>query len=197
MFALSGPTPVTVELVPAREDRPAVRVTFQPQPTPLSLRAARRAVGAIFRDGKPDSVERAGDAFSAALIRHNIISWEGIGDENGDPVEPSPDREILDDNGMVVGVEPGTISAFLAEPRLVEAADRQYIGPWTELDAEKNASSASPNGIGEAGTPAGDTANSPVTPGETADAVTPTPAPRPARTTSTSRKRTKAKPSGR
>lgn len=197
MFQLGAAAPVTKELIAARDDRPAVTVTFNAQPTPLSLRAARTAVAKILRDGEPDAVERAGDAFSAAIIRHNIVSWEGIGNVNDEPILPTPDRELRDDDGSLISVELGTISAFLAEPRLVEAADREYVLPWTRLDAEKNGSSVSVNGTTAAETQALDTATSPATPDGSAD-VKPTPrrARKRAPTKSTPAKRTRAKRSG-
>jgi hypothetical protein len=195
MFNLAKPEPVTKELIPARGDDPAVRVTFKPQPSPLSLRAARRAVAEVLR-ADPTDMERAGDVFSGELIRHNILSWEGIGDIGGIPVDPSHDRELRDDDGNVTGVELGTISAFLAEPRLFEAADREYVMPWTALDAEKNGLAPSPNGTSEGETPDVDTASLSAMPEGSAAAGTTTPAPRRARTSATSRKPKKAKPSG-
>jgi hypothetical protein len=174
MFALSKPGPAAHELIPAIGDRPAVRVTFPAQPTLLALRAGRRAVGDALRAGGPDADERAADAFTVALIRHSILSWEGIGDADGNPVEPTADVEIHDETGALVAVEPGTISAFLAEPRLVEAADEKWVLPWTLLDAEKNGWSLSPNGISAGATPAGDTANSAATPDASVDATTTT-----------------------
>lgn len=189
MFALGTPEPVTRTLIPARGDLPAVTVDFNPQPSPISLRMARRAVAAIFRDGLPDAEERAADAFTAAIVRHNILAWSGIGNGPGQPVEPTHDREILDADGKVTGVERGTISAFLAEPRLLEAADREYVLPWAMADAEKNGFAPSPNGISAGATPARDTASSPAMPDASADAP-------PAPTSSEKPARTRAKRSG-
>ncbi len=195
MFALTKPAPAAHELIPAVGDRPAVKVTFPAQPTLLALRAGRRAVAEALRAGGPDANERAADAFTEALIRHSILSWEGIGDEAGEPVEPTPDVDILDEAGVRIGVEPGTISAFLAEPRLVEAADEKWVLPWTMLDAEKNGWSLSPNGISAGATPAVDTASSPVKPDVSDDATTTTAAPA-APTTGTKPAPKRAKQSG-
>ena len=194
-YALGDAAPVVVELVPAVGDRPAVTATFNSQPSPLSLRAARRAVIAEMQKGEMDVQERAGDAFTAAIIRHNLIGWSGIGDEGDQLLEPTPDREIRDPDGNVTGIELGTISRFLAEPRLVEAADREYVLPWTKVDAEKNGLSLSPAGTSAGAMPEPDTANSSATPDGSADAATKTTAP-PATTKSTKRGRTKAKPPG-
>ncbi|WP_426255807.1 hypothetical protein [Sphingomonas sp. DC2300-3] len=185
MFQLSSPEPVTKTLINAVGDRQAVAVTFNAQPSPLSLRYARLAVATAMRDfeGRPDRMQRAADAFTVAIIRHNIVSWSGIGDAQGDAIEPTHDRERTDDDGNVTGVELGTISAFLAEPRLVEAADREYVIPWTDADREKNGSSASVSGTTAAATPERDTANSAADTEPKGDAAMTTPAPQPALTT--------------
>lgn len=108
-YALGSAAPVVVELIPAAGDRPAVTVTFNPQPSPLSLRAARRAVIVEMQKGDTDAHERAGDAFTAAIIRHNIRAWSGIIGVGDDVIEPTPDREIRDVDGKVVDIELGTI----------------------------------------------------------------------------------------
>lgn len=195
-YRLGSAAPVTVLLIAAAGDRPAVSATFNPQPSPLSLRAGRAAVAAVLRDGLPNGMERAGDAFTHELIRHNIRAWEGIGDESDAPIEPTHDREIRDVDGNLLGVELGTISAFLAEPRLVEAADREWLSPWVQRDAEKNGFAPSPSGTSEGATPEGDTASLSAKPDSTDGAETTKPARRRAPTKSTSRKRTPAKPSG-
>jgi hypothetical protein len=188
MFQLAAkPGPVWEELIPAIGDRPAVRVLFAPV-SAKALRHARKAVAEILRGDAPDKMDDAGDAFTAALIRAGILDWEGIGNEQDEPIKPTPDYEILDPaSGEVVGIEPGTISAFLAEPRLVEAADRKYVLPWTRADAEKNGSAPSPSGT--SATAGSDTASLPAKPeseGAAPDASTKPKRPR----------RTKAKPSG-
>ncbi len=194
-YLLGSAAPIVVTLIAAAGDRPAVTATFNAQPSPLSLRAARRAAIAEMQKGEMDVLERAGDAFTAAIIRHNLIGWTGIGGDEGDQViEPTPDREIRDVEGKVTGIELGTISRFLAEPRLVEAADREYVLPWTKVDAEKNGLSLSPAGTSAGATPEPGTATSSVTPAGSADATTKTV--RRARTKSTKRRQTKAKPSG-
>lgn len=194
-YALGSAAPRTVELIPAVGDRPAVKATFNAQPSPLSLRAARRAVAFEIRNGGMDADGRAGDAFTAAIIRHNLIGWEGIVDEDDQAIEPTHDLEVTDVDGNVTGIELGTISRFLAEPRLVEAADREYVLPWAKLDAEKNGSSPSLAGTSAGATPEPDTATSSVTPEDSVDAGMTTETP-PATTKSRKHGRTKAKPSG-
>ena len=200
MFALSSkPGPVWATLIAAHDDEPAVRVLFAPV-SPKALRHARRAVSSILRAAggrvTDDVTDDAGDAFTAALIRHGIREWEGIVDEDGTPIAPTPDREIYGEDGELLRAEPGTITAFLAEPRLVEAADREYVLPWTRADAEKNGSAPSRSGTSAGATQAPATADSAATPGETGVVEAKTRAPRRAPTKSTSRKRTKAKLSG-
>lgn len=189
MWALAKPEPVTKELIPARGDHPAVTVTFNSQPSALSLRAARRAVAEVLR-ADPTAIERAGDAFTAAIIRFNLLAWTGIVDANGAVIEPTHDVVIPSDENDEIGiVQPGTISAFIAEPRLFEAADREYVLPWTQVDAEKNGFAPLLNGTSEGATPETDTVTSPVTPESSGD-VTNVPI------ESTKPKRKRVKPSG-
>jgi len=196
MYALSKkPEPEWKELIPAHGDVAAVRVLFAPIGA-RSLRLARRAVAEVFRSGVSDAQDSAGDAFTEAMLRAGMLEWDGIGDDEGNPLQPTPDVEIVDGGGLVIGVTPGTVSAFLAEPRLVEAADREYVLPWARRDAEKNGYALSPAGISAGATPENDTANSPAKPQKTVAAGTRKRAARPARTKSTSRKRTTAKNSG-
>ncbi|MBW6524419.1 hypothetical protein KZ810_13000 [Sphingomonas sp. RHCKR47] len=192
MFALCNAKPVEHELIPAIGDNPPVKVTFPAQPSLLSLRAARRATVEALRGGGAEAEERAADAFTTTLIRHNIVSWSGIGDADGKPVEPTQDVEHRDVDGNVTSVEPGTISMFLAEPRLVEAADQLWVLPWAMADAEKNGLSLSPNGTSAGATQEADTASSSATPESSADAET-TPADQPAPTSDTKRARKRAK----
>jgi hypothetical protein len=184
--AAAGPEWKT--LIPAIGDRPAVRVAFAPV-GPKALRQARRAVAEILRTGGPDAMEDAGDAFTQALIRAGIRAWEGIGNLAGEIVAPTHDVEHRDEDGALLRVEPGTISLFLADARLVEAADREYVLPWTRLDAEKNGYAPSPDGISARATAAPDIAGSPATPDGTAVAGN-------APTKSSSPRRKRAKRSG-
>lgn len=195
VWSLGSAKPVEKELIPAIDDRPPVKVTFNAQPSPLSLRAARRAIRIQMLIGGQDAEERAADAFTREVIRHNIISWSGIGGEDGEPVQPTMDRDTLDLDGKVVDVEMGTISAFLTEPRLVEAADREYVMPWALADAEKNGLSLSLAGTSARATQEPDTANRSARRAAKAGARTKT-AGRRAPTKSTKPRATKAKLSG-
>jgi hypothetical protein len=196
MYALSKkPEPEWKTLIPAQGETPAVRVLFAPVGA-KALRLARRAVADVLRSGVADANEAAGDAFTEALLRAGMLEWDGIGDDDQNPIQPTPDVDIIDGDGKVIGVTPGTVSAFLAEPRLVEAADREYVLPWARRDAEKNGYAPSLSGTSAGATPAPNTAGSPARPVKTADAVTKKPTRRRAPTKSTNRKRTPAKKSG-
>lgn len=161
---------------------PGVRAQFAPIDRAM-VRAARRAAAAFIQaNPELDDDERregAGDAFTAELIRRGLQDWEGVGDQNGEP--------------LPIDAE-GALDLFLAEPLLFEAADDVWVLPWARQAAEKNASSLSPAGTTKAGTGAKTTAGS-------AAKRTKTVAPKgtgakSARTESTSRKPTTAKRSG-
>jgi len=82
-----------------------------------------------------DLPENAGDeesalVFAKALGRIAIEDWEGVGDENGDPV----------------AVSPAGIDALLDVWPLFEAFQTDYVAGSLLLDAEKNVSSPLPNG---------------------------------------------------
>lgn len=197
MFALEKQEPRWIELIPARGDKPPVEVLFPPQPSAKALRKARDAARVGLRAGGSDAMLDAGDAFSRELIRYSIVDWRGIGDETEEPITPTHDAETLDpETGAVVSIAPGTISAFLNEPRLFEAADRLFVVPWAQRDAEKNGYAPSPDGISAGAMPVDDTARSPAMPEKTDGAATKKRGRRSASTKSTRAARTRAKPSG-
>jgi len=196
MYTLSKrPEPEWKTLIPAQDGRPAVRVLFAPVGA-KALRLARRAVADVIRSGLADTNEVAGDAFTEAMVRAGMLEWEGIVDDDGNPLQPTPDIETFDDEGNVTGIEYGTVSAFLSEPRLVEASDREYVLPWARRDAEKNGYAPSLNGTSAGAMPEPNTASSAVTPEKTAVAATKRRARPSATTKSTRRKPTRAKKSG-
>lgn len=141
---------------------PGVRVQFAQPTRSIKRRAKAEAVqllGEVEEGGTRDLIELtdAGDAFSEALLRKTIIAWEGIGDPTGAPLPVGPEA----------------IELFLGDERLFDAADAALVMPEVLLDAEKNGLSASPNGTGEAATPASDIATSPA-PAKTAAPNAPT-----------------------
>lgn len=70
-------------------------------------------------------------AFSKAVGRRAIIEWEGVGDAEGNPVEPTP----------------AGIDALMECYPIFEAFQLRYVAKGMALDIEKNASAPLPNGI--------------------------------------------------
>lgn len=133
---------------------PGVEVRFDPI-TPMSWRAAQGAAGVVVRAGGADPADvlvEAGDALSRALMYHSIREWKGVVGDDDQPIEPTRDLVERDDDGKEVGRTPGTISAFLSQPDLFAAADILFVMPYIRRLQEKNVSSASPDGTGEAAT---------------------------------------------
>ena len=129
---------------PVWHDRmPGVRVLFAPIDQ-RAWRAAKRAAAAELQGDEEDMTERAGDAFSRALIAGGIRDWEGIGDTEGNPIAPTAE----------------TIGLFLDDPRNFDWADEVYVMPFAAEHAEGNVSGASPNGISAGAMPATNTASS-------------------------------------
>lgn len=62
-------------------------------------------------------------AMAQAVARRVVTEWEGVGDEEGEPVPISPDN----------------IDALLNVWPVFEAFQSQVLGPHLVLDAEKNA----------------------------------------------------------
>jgi hypothetical protein len=109
---------------------PGIRIQVRPA-TSLMKAAARNEVASLYRAEDTDSLIAWSDALIHAVARRAIVAWEGVGDLDGKPVAPSPDL----------------IDALLnASDPVLRAFDNLYVGPALGMDAEKNASSASPNG---------------------------------------------------
>lgn len=130
---------------------PGVRAQFAKITRSMKRRAKRAAAGLIGEVGEGATrdlldLADAGEAFSEALIRAGLLDWEGIGYSLEQPMPVTPE----------------TIEMFLADERLFDAVDREYVLPEVLWEAEKNGLSVSPSGIGEAATPASDTVISPV-----------------------------------
>lgn len=101
---------------------PGVRVQFRPISVAAIL-LARTAAADVLRAGGDDIMVKAGIAFTRSLAHSGIAAWEGIGDADGNPVEPSKE----------------TIDAALELWPVFDAIDRLYVGPALIQDAEKNA----------------------------------------------------------
>ena len=100
---------------------PGVRVQFRPSSVAAIL-LARTAAADVLRAGGEDAMVKAGVAFTSSLAHSGIAAWEGIGDVDGNPVEPTKE----------------TIDAALELWPVFDAIDRLYVGPALIQDAEKN-----------------------------------------------------------
>jgi hypothetical protein len=100
---------------------PGVRVQFRPI-TVAAILLARTAAADVLSVGGDDAMVKAGCAFTRSLAHSGIAAWEGIGDADGNPVEPRKE----------------TIDAALEVWSLFDAIDRLYVGPALLQDAEKN-----------------------------------------------------------
>jgi hypothetical protein len=98
-----------------------VRAQFRPISVAAIL-LARTAAADVLRAGGDDAMVKAGVAFTSSLAHSGIAAWEGIGDANGNPVEPTKE----------------TIDAALEHWPVFDAIDRLYVGPTLIQDAEKN-----------------------------------------------------------
>ena len=68
--------------------------------------------------------------FAKALARRAVLAWEGVGDADGTPIEPSPEA----------------IDALLDIWPIFEAFQLTYVSKGLLLEQEKNASAPSPSG---------------------------------------------------
>ncbi|WP_342249382.1 hypothetical protein [Sphingomonas sp. OTU376] len=171
-------------------------VFFLPITRSMLRRARRAALKKLGREGEAESeadaaeqLEDLGDALSEALIMEGARDWrdvaEQVFDEDGEPVlddERNPTFKALP-------FSTESLAIMLSDPIVFEAFDLAYVVPFAQRQRAKNGSAASPNGIGEAATPASVTANS--------RARRPKPdAAKPVRTKSRPQKATKRKSSG-
>ncbi|MCQ0091302.1 hypothetical protein [Roseovarius sp. M141] len=107
---------------------PGVRVQLRPLTTALMV--ATRSDPAVEEvPGKASDEERA-VAFAKALARRAVLSWEGIGDADGNAIDPSPDA----------------IDALLDIWPIFEAFQLTYVSKGLLLENEKNVSASLPSG---------------------------------------------------
>ncbi len=107
---------------------PGVRVQLRPLTTALMV--ATRSDPAVEAIPEEASDEERAVAFAKALARRAVLAWEGIGDADGNPIEPSPEA----------------IDALLDVWPIFEAFQLTYVPKGLLLEQEKNASALSPNG---------------------------------------------------
>jgi len=123
---------------------PGVRVQLRPLTTALMVATqSDPAVAAVpdeATDADPAEVTEAGPAvisdeeramvFAKALARRAVLAWDGIGDADGNPIDPRPEA----------------IDALLDIWPIFEAFQLAYVSKSLLLEQEKNASALSPNG---------------------------------------------------
>ncbi|MBC7140533.1 MAG: hypothetical protein H5U17_17970 [Defluviimonas sp.] len=107
---------------------PGVRVQLRPLTTALMV--ATRSDPAVEAVPEEASDEERAVAFAKALARRAVLAWEGIGDADGNPIEPSPEA----------------IDALLDVWPVFEAFQTSYVARGLILDAEKNVSAPLLNG---------------------------------------------------
>lgn len=104
-------------------------ITFRAsRPTPGVI-AGRRAYASVISGGGDDA--EAAAAFTIGLATWGAISWEGIGDEAGEPLALTPENLDL---------------LLSEEPEAYSRIDRKFVTPILEREAEKNGSAPSPAG---------------------------------------------------
>ena len=107
---------------------PGVRVQLRPLTTALMV--ATRSDAAVDAVPVGASDEERAVAFAKALARRAVLAWEGIGDSDGNAIEPTPEA----------------IDALLDIWPIFEAFQMTYVSNSLLLEQEKNASAPSPSG---------------------------------------------------
>ena len=107
---------------------PGVRVQLRPLTTALMV--ATRSDAAVEAVPVDASDEERAVAFAKALARRAVLSWEGIGDADGNVIVPSPDA----------------IDALLDVWPIFEAFQLTFVSKGLLLEQEKNVSAPLPNG---------------------------------------------------
>lgn len=96
--------------------------------------AAQAAYALAIKSGAEDADAQV--AFTAGMAQWGALSWEGVGDEDGAPLELTSERLDL---------------LLTQNPHAFEAIDRDYVMPALGRDAEKNESAPSLAGDTPAG----------------------------------------------
>ena len=107
---------------------PGVRVQLRPLTTAMMV--ATRSDPVVEAVPEEASDEERAVAFAKALARRAVLAREGIGDADGNPIEPGPEA----------------IDALLDVWPIFEAFQLTYVSKGLLLEQEKNASALSPNG---------------------------------------------------
>jgi hypothetical protein len=117
--------PVTTHaMTAAKRDRAFLEEMSRFQPEELTEEAARQVLMDTERG------DALGIAMAKALARKVIIGWEGVGDEDGNPAEVTPEG----------------IDALLDLWQMFQAFQVNYLQAALTLESEKNGSALSQNG---------------------------------------------------
>lgn len=118
-----------------KEWAPGFSMLMRPGESAMLL-AGRKAAGVAAREGAGDAdVEFA---FGVGCVLWAALEWKGVGGPDGQPAPLDP-----------VNVETMLRQNFDVFDRI----DREFVTPVLETEAEKNASSPSPNGSSTGATP--------------------------------------------
>ncbi len=107
---------------------PGLRLQLRPLTTALMV--ATRSDPDVEAVPADASDEERAVAFAKALARRAVLAWEGVGDAEGNAVEPGPEA----------------IDALLEIWPVFEAFQLSYVAKALLLDQEKNASAPLPTG---------------------------------------------------
>jgi hypothetical protein len=107
---------------------PGVRVQLRPLTT--SLMVVTRSDPVVEAVPEDATDEERAVAFAKALARRAVLAWEGIGDAEGNAIDPSPDA----------------VDALLDIWPIFEAFQLTYVSKGLRLEQEKNVSASSPSG---------------------------------------------------
>jgi len=107
---------------------PGVRVQLRPLTTALMV--ATRSDPVVEAVPEDASDEERAVAFAKGLARRAVLAWDGIGDADGNPIDPSP----------------AAIDALLDVWPIFEAFQLTFVSKGLLLEQEKNGSALSPNG---------------------------------------------------
>ncbi|WP_296643455.1 hypothetical protein [Roseinatronobacter sp.] len=107
---------------------PGVRVQLRPLTTALMV--ATRTDPEVEAVPEDATDETRAMAFAKALVRRAVLDWEGIGDADGVPIDPSPEA----------------IDALLDIWPIFETFQLTYVSKGLLLEQKKNASAPLPSG---------------------------------------------------
>lgn len=107
---------------------PGVRAELRPLTTALMV--ATRSDPAVESVPEHATDEERAVAFAKALARRAVLAWEGIGDADGNEIEP----------------DPAAIDALLDIWPIFEAFQLTYVSKGLLLEQEKNVSASLPTG---------------------------------------------------